>query len=478
MILSANRFRWLALIAALCTAAAGMTPAPGCGPERDEPASPSTGHWKAGLAKVCITPQSPVPMSGYAARTKPSEGVLQDLHARVLALEDPAGRRAVLVAADLIGCSAATASRLTGEIARRHGVARDRVLLAFSHTHGGPKVANLLEGSEDPRVADEHRQAVVDYTTTLLKTLADAVTSALEDLQPARLAFGRGEATFAMNRRQKTDKGYVIGVNPEGPVDNDVPVLRVESADGDLRAVVFGYACHNTTLGGTMYELHGDYAGFAEAGLEDRHAGALAMFMAGCGGDANPHPRGTVDLARQHGQALAEAVERVLAGPMQPVRAGLRTACETVDLPFAPPPTRETLEARAEDTNQYRRQHARRLLAMLDRGDRLPASYPCPVQAWRLGEEVTLVALGGEVVVDYVLRLRKELGPEGLWVAAYANDVFAYVPSRRVLQEGGYEPETSMLHYSHPGPFAPEVEDVLVGKVREVVARVRPGGRD
>jgi hypothetical protein len=462
-----------AVTAVGCARAAARTPA------ESGAASESGAAWKAGLAKVCITPQSPVWMSGYSARTKPSEGVLQDLHARALALEDRSGERAVLVTADLIGLSASTASRLTDQLSRRHGLARDRVLLAFSHTHGGPMAGDLLADLGGPNMTEEHRRAIEDYTNVLLKRMAEAVASALKDLRPARLAFGRGEAAFAMNRRHKADKGYQIGENPAGPVDNDVPVLRVESADGTLRAVVFGYACHNTTMGGGIYELNGDYAGFAETGLEARHAGAVALFVMGCGGDINPHPREALDLARQrdlarqHGQTLADVVDRALAGPMRPVNGGLRTAYETVSLPFAPPPTRETLRTLADDPDLPRRDHARKLLAVMDRGDRLPAAYPCPVQAWRLGKEVTLVALGGEAVVDYALRLKKELGPEGLWVAAYANDVFAYVPSRRVLKEGGYEPERSMLYYGHPGPFAAEVEDILVRKVREVVARVR-----
>jgi hypothetical protein len=194
--------------------------------------------------------------------------------------------------------------------------------------------------------------------------------------------------------------------------------------------------------------------------------------MAGCGGDSNPHPRGTVDLARQYGATLAAAVEAVLGGTLTPVEGSLATAFGTVALPFAPPPTRETLEAKTQDPNRFVQWHAWELLAALDRDGRLPAAYTAPVEVWRLGDQVTLVALGGEVVVDYALRLKKELG-DGVWVAAYSNDVFAYVPSRRVLEEGGYEPDVSMIYYGHPGPFAPEVEEALVGKVRELVGQVR-----
>jgi hypothetical protein len=303
-----------------------------------------------------------------------------------------------------------------------------------------------------------------------------AVGEALADLRPARLAMGRGEAGFAMNRREKTDKGVILGVNPEGPVDHSVPVLRVDGEDGRLRAVVFLYACHNTTLGGNVYDIHGDYAGFAEAALEERHPGAAAMFVMGCGGDANPYPRGAVELAREHGRTLADAVEAALAAPLRPVGGSLRTAWDTASLPFAPPPAREELESLARDSttkNAAKQRHAQHLLATLDRDGRLPSNYACPVQTWRLGDEMTLVALSGEVVVEYDLRLKKELGADGLWVAGYCNDVFAYVPSRRVLEEGGYEPATSMIYYGHPGPFAPEVEETLVRKVCEVVGRLQ-----
>jgi hypothetical protein len=457
-----NRRKFLALAVA---AAAGCTHQ---GRRTEAPAA-----WKAGLAKVRLTPDRPLWMEGYAARTKPSEGTLHDLYARALALEDASGSRAVLVTADLIGCPGVVARMIADEVGRRHGLSRDRLMLSFSHTHGGPSLADLLRVIAGSQMTPEQQKDVEDYTRSLPGRIAGLVGEALADLRPARLAVGRGQAPFAANRRQKTEKGYVIGVNPDGPTDRSVPVLRVDGEDGRLRGVVFLYACHNTTLGANIYEFHGDYAGFAESALESSHPGATAMFMAGCGGDSNPSPRGTVDLARHYGATLAAAVEAVLGGTLAPVEGSLATAFGTVALPFAPPPTRETLEAKTQDPNRFVQWHARELLSILDRGGRLPAAYTAPVEVWRLGDQVTLVALGGEVVVDYALRLKKELGGDGVWVAAYSNDVFAYVPSRRVLEEGGYEPDVSMIYYGHPGPFAPEVEEALVGKVRELVGQVR-----
>jgi hypothetical protein len=445
--------------------------AAGCAPHGLRPEA--TPAWKAGLAKVRITPDKSVWMTGYGSRTKPSEGTMHDLYARALALEDASGGRAVLVTADLIGVSASVAKMVTDEAQRRYGLERDRVMLAFSHTHGGPSVTNLLRVLANPRMTPDQQRDTDDYTRGLVDKVAALVGEALADLRPARLSAGQGEAPFAMNRRLKTEKGYVIGVNPDGPTDHTVPVLRVDGADGQLRAVVFLYACHNTTLGGDIYQFHGDYAGFAGSALESRHAGATAMFMMGCGGDANPHPRGTLDLARQHGETLAGTVDAVLGGAMRPVHGPLRTAFGTAALEFAPPPTRETLDAQMRDPNLFKQWHAKEMLAILDRDGRLPASYPMPVHVWRFGQEMMIVALGGEVVVDYALRLKKELGPGGVWVAGYCNDVFAYVPSRRVLDEGGYEAGGAMIYYGQPGPFATEVEEVLVRRVRDLVGQVR-----
>ena len=226
----------------------------------------------------------------------------------------------------------------------------------------------------------------------------------------------------------------VIGVNKEGPVDHDVPVLRVDDQHGKLRAVVFGYACHNTTAQIFM-QFSGDYAGFAQAWLESHHPGATALFMAGCGGDANPYPRGTIELARQHGEELAAAVEKVLAGELQPVRAPLKTAYEEFPVAFATPPGREELQAQLRTTMCIIANWAGAMLKILDRDGHLPSEYPYPLEIWQFGQDLTFVALAGEVVVDYDLRLKKELGAEKLWVAAYCNDVFAYIPSLRVLRK-------------------------------------------
>jgi hypothetical protein len=425
----------------------------------------SVRRWKAGAASVEITPAPGIWMAGYAARTCPAEAVALPLHAKALALEDEDGRRCVLVAVDLLGVTAEMTTRLAEAVRRNHHLPREALLVGASHTHSGPVTTDVLSIAYDLSPA---QQAVVRaYTAELERRLADVVTRALRALRPARLAFSEGRAAFAANRR--------VQFTPDGPVDHAVPVLRVDDTDGRLRAVVFGYACHNTTLQADNCRLHGDYAGVAQAVLERRHAGAAALFLAGCGGDANPKPRGTLELVERHGTALADAVDEVLGGG-EPVSGTMGLAYGVVALPFAPAPSRAEWQARLRDEDVYVRRHAQRMLAALDAGG-LPGAQPAPVQVWRFGPALTLVAIGGEVVVDYALRLRKELGGERLWVAGYANDVFGYLPSLRVLREGGYEGGGAMIYYGRPGPFAPEVEERIVGEVRRLVAVTRGGTR-
>jgi hypothetical protein len=243
-------------------------------------------------------------------------------------------------------------------------------------------------------------------------------------------------------------------------------VLRVDGADGKLRAVLFGYACHNTTL--SFYQFCGDYAGFAQNYFETDHPGVTALFMTGCGGDQNPYPRGTIDLAQRHGRSLATAIEaallpkpRVLAGP-------LRSMFQEIDLTYAPP-SREEFERRLASKNKYEVQHATRMLAILKGGGKLPEKYSYPVQVIQFGHDLTLVALAGETVVDYSLRLKRELAGPAVWVSGYNNDVMAYIPSRRVLHEGGYEASGAMMFsLIHPGPWADDTEDRIIGAVRKL----------
>src|SRR5262249_22296290 len=153
----------------------------------------------------------------------------------------------------------------------------------------------------------------------------------------------------------------------------DVPVLRVTAPDGHLRAVVFGYACHNTTL--QFYQWCGDYAGFAQAMLQQRHPSAAALFWIGCGADANPLPRGTVALCRKYGKELADAVDDVLGETMAPVQGTFAARYATVALPLDKLPTRELLAADLLSKQIAVRRRAQRLTRVLDEGGQIDDHY-------------------------------------------------------------------------------------------------------
>jgi|GEM_PF-334950 len=438
-------------------------------------AEQGSASWKAGVASTVITPDKPMWMAGYAARNKPSEGKIHDLHAKVLALEDAQGTRLVIVTADLIGIPRPTRDWLEKHVTARYGVPRDALLLNASHTHCGPVIRETrysIYGNTLYGLSKEQIQQSNQYVEDLQEKLLKLIGQALDNLSPATLSYTHARAGFAMNRRQKTESGYRINPNPDGPVDHDVPALRVDTPDGKLRAVMFGYACHCTTL--SFYKFCGDYAGFTQQYVEEAHPDVTAFFIAGCGADQNPYPRRTLDLCMQHGRALANGVETALEARAKPVRGPLGAAIDTVTLDFAEPPGREQLEQQAKSKDKYDRRHAEVLLKQIEQNGSIRKTYPYLVQVVRFGDDLTMVALAGEVVVDYSLRLKKELPGAAVWVAGYSNDVFGYVPSVRVLREGGYEAGDAMRYTELPGPFAPSIEERIVSKVHELAARARP----
>jgi hypothetical protein len=428
--------------------------------------------WRAGTARVAITPKEPMWMAGYAARNKPSEGAVHDLWAKALSLQDPAGRKAVLVTLDVCGLGRDLSMAIRDRIQERHGLAREQIVLACSHTHCGPVVGTNLITMY--KLDDAQRGKIKDYARLLAQAVGEVADAAMAGFEPAQLAWETGRCDFAINRRNNKEKDV-----PElrsklalaGPVDHDVPVLRILGPGGKLKAVVFGYACHCTVL--DFYRFSGDYAGFAQVEVEGKNPGAQAMFVTGCGGDQNPIPRRSLELAQGYGKQLAEAVARVLAAPMRPIEGPLRPGYQEIDLAFGPLPSREQVEKDAASSDFFIASRAKHLLEQIKAHGKLPQDYPYPVQAWGL-DELTWVFLGGEATVDYSLRIKRNLGSSRTWASAYCNDVMAYIPSLRVLKEGGYEGATSMIYYGQPTVWSERVEEDLIAAVNRVLGAINP----
>jgi len=424
--------------------------------------------WQVGIGRRVITPETPVWLAGYGTKRAP-DGKIHDLWVKVLALKAPDGKRVVLATTDHMGMSKTIYERLYAQLHRRNRLHRSEFMLTFSHNHCGPVLEDDLVDYYP--LDDEQRRLVNEYSEWMEGQVVKAVGDALDHWGPARLYRGEGVCTFAVNRRGNAEadvpRMLAEGKPLRGVVDHYVPVLAVRGKGGQLLAVLLGYACHPTTLAFNTY--CGDYPGFAQANLEEKHPGTAAMFFNACGADQNPIPRRTVELAERYGKVLSDAVEEVLAEPMQPVPTGLRSAFEFVDLDYEETVTRETLLPVANGDSELHARWAKRMLRMIDERVELPTSYPYPVQAWRMGGELLLIGIGGEAVVDYSLRLKREFGP-ATWVCGYANDMAAYIPSRRVWEEGGYEGGPHLDEYGRPAwRWAGDVEDRIASAVHRVV---------
>jgi neutral ceramidase len=428
------------------------------------PSGTSQSSCMAGVATIDITPEPGLWMAGFARRTQPAQGTALPLKAKALAIQSGGARPAVIVTTDLLGLTARLTEAAASEVRRRTGIPRSHLLFNASHTHCGPVVDEQLSVAYD--LSPDQWREIRGYTAELEKKLANLVVTAASTLRPAMLAWARGEARFARNRR--------VQFSADGPVDHSVPILRVSDGDGAWRAIVFGYACHNTTLQDKFVQYHGDYAGVAQAELERRHPGTTALFVAGCGADANPSPRGTLELVEAHGRALADAVDQSLPSAA-PLESGLHASYGTVALPYEDGGVRTRWRAGLDIEDVYLRRYDALMKSIVARGGRLPAAQPAPVQVWQFGagtaapgSGLTLIALGGEAVVDYAIRFAREFPTRRIWAAGYSNDVFGYLPSRRIREEGGYEGADAMIYYGRPGPFTADVEERIVREVRRL----------
>ncbi|RLS55943.1 MAG: hypothetical protein DWH91_08025 [Planctomycetota bacterium] len=432
-------------------------------------ASVQAADFQAGVSRVEVTPTEPIRLSGYAARSTAYESIDTPLYARAMVLREGTGPLRALVSVDSIGLP----GDLTVEIARllekRHGIARDDLVLSGTHSHTAPQLSRGLDNLYTiPQSAEE--QARTDtYTNLVRDRVVEAIGQAIENLAPAQLTVTIGEATFAKNRRGLKDGKWIgFSVVAGGVVDHTVPTLRVTAPDGTVRAVLYNYACHCTTFGPGHNRVNGDWAGYAAAELEAAHPGMLAFSVIGCGADANPSREGADQLekAKLQGHELASAIEKQLTAPGLEVIAPLQSTFGFAGI--APErPSVDDLKKRLNDTQPQVRRHAEIMLDTLARKGRLPETYPMPIHVWRFGDQFAMVFLGGEVVADYAHRVRKEL-PKATWVSAYCDDVFGYVASERMRAEGGYEVDNSMIYYNQPGRWVEGTEEVIFRRIHEL----------
>jgi putative membrane-bound dehydrogenase-like protein len=419
-------------------------------------AGPSFAADKVGVASVDITPTEPIRLNGFGFRRTESEGVTHPIYAKALAFQsDDQKGPAILIAIDTLGIPDAITQEIAQRLEKKAKLDPTRLAITATHTHTGPMLTNLCPTIFGTPITAEEQAHIDTYTKAFTDKLEEVALAALNDLKPAKLEWGVGEVNLSINRRTKG-----------GPVDHDMPLLAVRDPDGKLRAIYISYACHCVTL--SHNKISGDWAGYAAELVAKNHPGSIALTSIGCAGDSNPasNPVGDrPDIAQAQGKQLADEVERLLKQGLTPISGNVTTALNKIIIPFDTIPSREqfTELAKRNDAVGY---HAKVQLAKLDRGEKLQTELPYTIGTWTFGkDQLAMVFLAGEVVVDYSTRLKHELDRSRLWINAYSNDVPCYIPSERILKEGGYEGGGAMIYYDRPTKLAAGLEQKIIDEV-------------
>jgi hypothetical protein len=391
----------------------------------------------------------------------------------------------ILLTADVLAYSRTVHQAVRAQITRL-GIASGDFLMTATHTHSGPVLDERLDPVISYDLTPNNVSDVHTYTQWLIGALVSLVANTLQQAPvPCTLSYAVDSCAVAYNR-----EGYPY-------VDHAVPVMTIVPTSGSTTpmAIVCGYACHPVArTGDRMYDS--DYPGIVEARLETRFPGTTAFFLTGAAGDQNPVLMGgSVPVAVQ-GAEVYRAVLRAVSSGGSAVNGPITTNYSELTLPFAlnqePMSTfRSTYAARVaadpKGTTPTGR-HAAQTVSGID-SKTLPASMPLPVQMWGFdgAQPLKLAAVGGEPVVGYSIVLKNALGGDAaLWVAGYANEIPAYVPSDEMLTKGGYaagwtvspmvtDAGGSIMYYGWPCRFmsgAGGVEDILLNAVTSMAATV------
>ena len=424
-------------------------------------------NWRAGVSKIDVTPSEPIRLSGYAARNSVSDGISDPLFVRALVLWPNQEPPLVIVSVDNVGIPGSMTNRIAKVIQERWSIGRARFVLAATHSHSTPQLDGFAPNLFGSPLTEDQSAAVKRYTTLVEVSIVEAISRAMASQQEVRLRYGTGKASVAANRRVLENglwKGF--GQQSDGIVDPRIGVLAIEDTQGQLKSLVYTYACHATSIPPEENRVSADWPGLSASLLEES-LGVISLPIIGCGADMGPAPSGSYELAKSHGQAIAKGVKDALQTPLQPLDSAPQAEFGYAGLP-SEHPSREQLDAWLTSSSPQNQRYAKDQIAIWNRRGVLPETYPAPVHAWTFNDELTWVFLGGEVVLDYQMRLEKEVPTKNVWVSSYCDDVFGYVASERMRAEGGYEVDESMIYYNLPGRWQTGTENLLVRRVQEI----------
>ena len=369
----------------------------------------------AGSAKIRITPEIPIPMSGYGGRTAPFSGVHDDLYARVIVISDGTNK-AVIISADVIGFSNSFWEETTQRITKETGIKKEFVLLAAVHNHGGPVT----------KVYGEDSSAQVNaYVEELKNKIIVAAKDAIKSLVPVSIGAGKGECRMNINRRAPNGKGEIeLGQNPYAPCDHEVGVIKISGDSGNPLAIIVDWPCHGVVLGPDNYLITGDWPGAASRYIEDGSGGKIvAPVIVGASGDINPIYGPHIDFEKNNsyafgkdaiGEDLGLEALRVSAG-IKPLSSGKISASQRVI----------SLPSKGKDEENYLQPDSKKDEDLVVR-----------LTAIKIGN-IVLTGISGELFNQISVKMRSESPYSNTFMITHCNGSSGYLVSDDAFPKSG-----------------------------------------
>ncbi|NLO07275.1 MAG: hypothetical protein GX131_15715 [candidate division WS1 bacterium] len=432
----------------------------------------------AGFFEADVTPPVGSFLAGYPSRSEGSQGVDDPLYLRVIALEDDAGTRLVLLTADLLKWSRDLSWRTKLWAEAELGLPSASLVLNLSHTHSAP--ALFLQRCYPHWPVDR------EYLCRLEQTIREGIAAALDDLQPVRVKHGTTEAHFGVNRRRRNPETGImgLGINEDGYYDPELPLFAFYR-DNKLLGVLYSYACHSTSKSKLL--ISADWPGQIAQGLkQELGENVITSFAQGAAGSVMTRisERGDEEAYREYWREVARGIaDFVRSDNMKPIELSLSSAEREFAIPYDASrlPTRDELMSMSspfdtEIPDGYRpanrsimRLWASDLLEQMRAGT-VPEAFRMHLTHWRLNDALQLIAMSGEVTAE-VGRAVKDLFPEQQTIfLGYCTYTDAYIPTAQMLPEGGHEALGSICFHERPAPFVPEIDDIIAREVRALIS--------
>lgn len=421
---------------------------------------------KVGTVKIDVTPPVGCYLQGHLARNKPSLKVHDPLFLKILTIFD-GSKRAAVITSDLLGFSEEFVSDFEKKLEKER-LEIDFYILSASHTHTGPFMfmKNLW-------VKDEAWKVLPDYLSLLQKKIIGGIKEAvLKEEFVEEVKFGKSKLDIGIiNRRRKREDGLVeMAPNPEGICDYELSVISFLK-DKKVCAIFFNYSCHPTTLSTDIYEISADYPGVAQKVVEDFY-GCISFFTNGACGDVRPaiiengkFKGGTFEDIERMGRILGCEVIKIVESSKKIEVEKIDYRKEKINLPFDENYLFKNIDELKTKYKNFKTYSPERFnfwkqywIENLKNKIEVPNFLPFEISILKIGD-IKIIGLNGEIVAEYAIKIKEKI--ENAIIVGYSGVDIGYIPTKKIIEEGGYEGEVFLL-YGYPAPFSKEIEDIIL----------------